>query len=91
VNGRLSAVVLVTALAAGIWPGSSHPETLLERGQYLMSSIVACGNCHTPQGPDGPLPGMELAGGLVIEEDALTVHTPNITPDPNTGIGGWTD
>jgi mono/diheme cytochrome c family protein len=91
VNGRLSAVVLVTALAAGIWPGSSHPETLLERGQYLMSSIVACGNCHTPQGPDGPLPGMELAGGLVIEEDAFTVHTPNITPDPETGIGGWTD
>ncbi len=66
-------------------------ETPLERGTYLMSSIVACGNCHTPQGPDGPLPGMELAGGLVIDEEAFTVHTPNITPDPETGIGKWTD
>jgi mono/diheme cytochrome c family protein len=56
-----------------------------------MSSIVACGNCHTPQGPDGPLPGMELAGGLLIEDEAFTIHTPNITPDPETGIGGWTD
>jgi len=56
-----------------------------------MNSIVACGNCHTPQGPDGPLPGMELAGGLVIEDPAFTVRTPNITPDPETGIGTWTD
>jgi mono/diheme cytochrome c family protein len=65
--------------------------TSLERGAYLMSSIVACGNCHTQQGPDGPLPGMELAGGLVIEDEAFTVVVPNITPDPETGIGDWTD
>jgi mono/diheme cytochrome c family protein len=66
-------------------------ETPIERGTYLMHGVVACGNCHTPQGPDGPLPGMELAGGLVIEDEAFTVHTPNITPDPETGIGGWSD
>jgi mono/diheme cytochrome c family protein len=34
---------------------------------------------------------MELAGGLIIEDQAFTVHTPNITPDPETGIGNWTD
>ena len=28
-------------------------ETLLERGRYLMGSVVACGNCHTPRGPTG--------------------------------------
>ena len=28
-------------------------ETPVERGKYLMSSIVACGNCHTPKGPNG--------------------------------------
>ena len=28
----------------------SLAETALERGAYLMKSIVACGNCHTPQG-----------------------------------------
>jgi mono/diheme cytochrome c family protein len=87
----LGAVVLAAIVAAGGWPGSGLAETLLERGQYLMNSIVACGNCHTPQGPDGPLPGMELAGGLLIEDAAFTVHTPNITPDSETGIGGWTD
>ena len=46
----------------------AHAELPLDRGRYLMSSIVACGNCHTPQGPNGPLPGMELAGGLKIED-----------------------
>jgi mono/diheme cytochrome c family protein len=85
------AVALALALLAGAWPGVGRADTPLERGTYLMHSIVACGNCHTPQGPDGPLPGMELAGGLVIEDEAFTVHTPNITPDPETGIGSWTD
>lgn len=89
-NDRLP-VVLAAAVLAGAWPGASQAETPLERGTYLMHSIVACGNCHTPQGPDGPLPGMELAGGLVIEDEAFTIHTPNITLDPETGIGSWTD
>jgi mono/diheme cytochrome c family protein len=83
--------LLGAAVLAGVAAQPVRAETPLERGQYLMSSIVACGNCHTQQGPDGPVPGMELAGGLLIEDEAFTVHTPNITPDPETGIGGWTD
>ena len=39
-------------------------ETPLERDRYLMQSLVACGNCHTPQGLNGPVAGVELAGGL---------------------------
>ena len=79
--GWSSVALVVLAVAL---PRQGQAESLLERGTYLMNSIVACGNCHTPQGPDGPLPGMELAGGLVIEDPAFTVHTPNITPDPET-------
>jgi len=87
---RRSAVAL---LAAGVFAIATQAiaETPLERGTYLMRSIVACGNCHTPQGPKGPIPGMELAGGLKIEEKGFTVYTSNITPDPETGIGKWTD
>ncbi|MDH3537759.1 MAG: cytochrome c [Gammaproteobacteria bacterium] len=67
-------------------------ETSLERGAYLMNSIVACGNCHTPQTPAGPAPGMELAGTYLIEEKGVfTAFAPNITPDPETGIGGWSE
>jgi mono/diheme cytochrome c family protein len=87
---RGSAVALLAGIAF-VHASEALAETPLERGTYLMRSIVACGNCHTPQGPKGPLPGMELAGGLLIEDPGFTVHTPNITPDPETGIGKWTD
>src|SRR3546814_12502015 len=56
-----------------------------------MRGSCACGNCHTPQGPDGPLPGMELAGGLKMEDPAFTAYGANLTPDVETGIGGWSD
>jgi mono/diheme cytochrome c family protein len=72
-------------------PAPTLAEAPLERGTYLMQSIVACGNCHTIQTPEGPMPGMELAGGMVIEDPAFKANVPNITPDPETGIGRWTD
>jgi mono/diheme cytochrome c family protein len=76
-------------LAMGV--SSPRAETLLERGTYLMRGIVACGNCHTPKGPQGDVPDMELAGGVTFQEDAFTAVSPNITPDRDSGIGKWTD
>jgi mono/diheme cytochrome c family protein len=81
--------IVFAALIAGA--GGARAETPLERGTYLMSSIVACGNCHTPQTPDGPAPGMELAGGLRFDEGFGTAFAPNITPDFETGVGKWSD
>jgi mono/diheme cytochrome c family protein len=79
-------------ITLGMVVGTSvQAESRLERGRYLMQSIVACGNCHTPQGPNGPIPGMELAGGLKIEDKPFTAIASNITPDRETGIGRWTD
>jgi mono/diheme cytochrome c family protein len=82
----LGALLLALSLQA-----AAQAETALQRGTYLMQSIVACGNCHTPQGPNGPLPGMELAGGLPFEEPGFVALSANITPDKATGIGNWTD
>ncbi|MDP6774783.1 MAG: cytochrome C [Rhodospirillales bacterium] len=84
---RMAPLTLLWALAA--MPVAA--ETLLERGTYLMRSIVACGNCHTVQTPDGPAPGGELAGGLAIKFDEFDAYPSNITPDVATGIGTWTD
>lgn len=73
-------------------PGAAAlADQRLERGRYLVESIGACGNCHTPQGPNGPLPGMRLAGGLPVQDPGFTATSANITPDPETGIGRWTD
>jgi len=83
--------LLLCALAAAAATAPAAAQTRLERGAYLMRSIVACGNCHTPQGPNGPLPGRELAGGNVFDEKPFTAVASNITPDPETGIGRWSD
>ncbi len=78
-----SAVISATAMGA-----DAQSSKLLERGTYLMNSIVACGNCHTTQGPQlGP----ELAGGTIFKEGFGEAIAPNITPDKETGIGNWTD
>lgn len=78
----------VAALAAT----AAYAESRVERGRYLVQGIVACGNCHTPQGPDGPIAGKTLAGGLVVEDGPpFTAISANITPDRDTGIGRWTD
>jgi len=82
---------IACALLAATALGAASAETRLERGRYLMQAVVACGNCHTPQGPTGPLPGMELAGGLELPAPAFTAYSANITPDNATGIGRWTD
>jgi mono/diheme cytochrome c family protein len=87
---RLPATFAVATLAVAA-TAATAAETPLERGRYLMGSIVACGNCHTPMGPNGPLPGRELAGGAVFDEQPFTAYAPNITPDKETGIGSWTD
>lgn len=80
----LCLVVAAAAPAAG--------ETPVERGRYLVEVLGACGNCHTRKGPTGDLPGQHLAGGFGLEEEMLgTWVAPNITPDPETGIGRWTD
>lgn len=72
----LAGVVLAAAVAA------ATPEELA-RGELLFH-IGGCTNCHTAK--DGPL----LAGGDAIVTPFGTFYAPNITPDPETGIGRWT-
>jgi len=83
--------IAAMAVTLGVWSGAVAQPTV-ERGKYLVESIAGCGNCHTPMGPNGPLPGKALAGGLEIAHPGLfTAYSTNITPDPETGIGKWTD
>jgi mono/diheme cytochrome c family protein len=66
-------------------------ETLVERGGYLVGSVMTCHNCHTPRGPAGFDFSRALSGGLLFDEPPFKVTGSNITPDPETGIGKWSD
>lgn len=90
------AVLALASVAAAVLavagPASAQPAgDPVARGRYLVESIAGCGNCHTPQGPNGNLPGLTLAGGMVFDEKPFRAVASNITPDPETGIGRWTD
>ena len=65
----------------------------VERGRYLVT-VGACTDCHTP----GSFLGMPdraryLGGGdVAFEVPGLGVfHPANLTPDPETGLGNWTE
>lgn len=81
------------AVVGVVIAGSANAQTAVQRGDYLVNSILTCGNCHTPKGPGGFEVRDRMHSGGVIEWDTPTfkVKGPNITPDPDTGIGKWTD
>jgi mono/diheme cytochrome c family protein len=70
---------------------SAAADTPVERGRYLVESIAGCGNCHSLQDANGPVPGKELAGGPPMKEAVFEAYPPNLTPDRETGLGGWSD
>jgi mono/diheme cytochrome c family protein len=71
---------------------SAAAETTLERGKYLVNTILACGNCHTPKNPDGrAILDKDLSGGTWFTAPPFNATAANITPDTETGIGAWSD
>ena len=56
----------------------------IARGRYVFGATGGCG-CHTAKGQ--PV----NAGGRRYDGPFGTVYSSNITPDRETGIGGWTD
>ena len=47
-----------------------------------------CESCHAPAGAQGD-DMLKLAGGPPLVTSFGTFHAPNISPDPQNGIGGW--
>ena len=73
------------------------PERLA-RGHYLVNNVVDCLGCHSDHLVDKfgiPIkPGTEGQGGFVFDSKLGVpgvVSAQNITPDPETGLGAWSD
>ena len=63
----------------------AQPSSVL-RGEYILRAAGGC-SCHT----DLKNKGAFLAGGRPIKTPFGQVYATNITPDPKTGIGNWSD
>jgi mono/diheme cytochrome c family protein len=68
----------------------------LARGKYLFESALGCGDCHAPRDITrygGPVTGPPQGGLCWGPAEGMPgrVCASNITPDPETGIGAWSD
>ena len=69
------------------------PERL-RRGDYLVHAVMHCMACHSKldDKADPPvLAAKEGSGQVLFEQGNLRLVAPNITSDPETGIGKWSD
>jgi mono/diheme cytochrome c family protein len=90
-----SAAACSAPKAAGDRSGPvSDPAAQIERGKYLVT-VMDCGGCHnngaftpTPPTPDKFLAGSEIG----FDMPGMGVfYPPNLTPDPETGKGKWSE
>lgn len=58
-----------------------------EAGRHMFFA-GGCASCHATPGQDDPF---VLGGGFELPSPFGTFRVPNISPDPDTGIGGWSD
>ena len=87
----MRAIGLVAISAFALLSTSVWAETPVERGSYLVNTLLTCGNCHSPKGPPQAIAGKDFSGGLSWDEPPFKVTAPNITQDKDTGIGNYTD
>ena len=82
-------------LATTAWGATrvQSADTAIERGRYLVA-VAGCSDCHTPGALLGrPDATRRLAGSDVgFAVPGLGVFPGrNLTPDPETGLGRWTE
>lgn len=80
------ATILVSLVLCGAFRSEAAEPSAetIARGKAL---VVAgdCASCHTAD------PAKPFAGGKQIETRFGGFHSPNLTPDPETGLGKWRD
>jgi hypothetical protein len=94
----LLSVLLLLAVTAAAGAALTRPATLpagalaglegdAERGERVFWA-AGCASCHAAPGAEGEA-RLVLAGGYRIDSPFGTFIAPNISPDPEAGIGGW--
>jgi mono/diheme cytochrome c family protein len=94
---RACAVWLVTGLAGwgAVPPSQPADAPSVENGRYVFYA-GGCASCHAAPASakcDDPKSGdgLKLGGGRCLKTEFGTFYVPNISPDKQAGIGGWSD
>ncbi len=81
-TGMLAALAITSLFSCAVF-AQGATFTTIKRGLYLVRA-GDCAACHTAEG------GKPFAGGRPVPTPFGTIYSTNITPDKETGIGGWT-
>jgi mono/diheme cytochrome c family protein len=97
----IAAIGTITAFRQRVHYEAPYPEitastdtAVIARGRHLVISSAHCINCHSTLDPDSLLRmGKEpaLTGGVLFNLPIGKIYSRNITPDPETGIGRFSD
>jgi len=77
----------LAAFAPRETPPPAAPTSGVARGEYLVKAVSHCGECHTPRTMTMAPDSSRFLAGTANGPEGATV--PNLTPDPETGIGTW--
>jgi mono/diheme cytochrome c family protein len=84
-----AAIAIATQPFPGPWLPEASKDAAWNRGAYLVATVGRCGDCHTRRNFLGAPETAHLLGGSSAGPGGKVV--PNITPDPETGIGRWSE
>jgi mono/diheme cytochrome c family protein len=80
---RHAAMMLWLAVATA---PAGAADDVWQQGEYMFRA-AGCTGCHS----DEENKGAPLAGGRALQSPFGIFYTSNITPDPDTGIGRWSE
>jgi mono/diheme cytochrome c family protein len=81
--------VMPTTPPPVVWQEAPDRQNTVEYGKYLVN-MASCIECHSKWENGQIVAGMEFAGGYEFHlPSGNMVVSQNITPDVETGIGGW--
>ncbi|MGF6267106.1 mono/diheme cytochrome c family protein [Paraburkholderia youngii] len=83
-KGIFAILALLSTIGAAKAAQPESDQTLLAQGRYLAQA-ADCAACHTAKG------GTPFSGGVRMNMPIGSIYSTNITPDPKTGIGQYTE
>lgn len=89
----IATTLLLSCAAIALTACGKSVEDKIARGKYLVT-IGACGECHTPGALMGKPDEARYLGGSDVSfflPDLGYFHPPNLTSDPETGLGKWSE
>lgn len=84
-------LLVLVACAQPVAPSAPTAEEIVARGQYLVTGLVGCNDCHTPMTPNGPDMTRALQGASLGFAPTVEMPWGAVAPPLAGGPAGYSD